>query len=74
MLQRFYKNTDGNIAVIFAVSLMALLLVSGAAIDMANISKKKSHFQGMADAAVLAAARSGEDDKDELLVIAKATL
>lgn len=74
MLKRLCRNTDGNIAVMFAVSLMVILLASGAAIDMANISKKKSHFQGMVDAAVLAAARSGETDKSKLLIVAKATL
>lgn len=74
MFTRFTKNTDGNMAVMFALSLMAILMASGAAIDMAKISKNKSHFQGMADAAVLAAARSGETDKAKLLVAAKATL
>jgi len=59
-------------AVIFAVSLMALMAGVGAAVDLSAMVKKRSGFQNMADAAVLAAARSGEVKRHKLQKVAKA--
>ena len=70
MFQKYLKNTSGNVAVIFAVSLLTLLVGVGAAMDLSSISAKKSNYQGLADAAVLAAARSGETTQAALELIA----
>lgn len=61
-------------AAIFAVCLMLLIVGAGAAIDFTAISAKKSKYQGMADAAVLAAAKSGEKKQKDLKKIALAAV
>jgi len=71
MLKRFIKNTSGNFAMMFAVGLVALMAGVGAAVDLNTMVSTRSSYQNMADAAVLAAARSGETDPDKLQKIAK---
>ncbi len=58
-------------ATIFAVSLMMLLMAVGSAVDLNYMSSKRADYQNLADLAVLAAARSGEEKKSELLKIAE---
>ncbi len=70
MLASFSKNISGNMAVIFAVSLMMLIAVIGAAVDMSAMVKQRAGYQHMADASVLAAARSGETKRKKLQKIA----
>ena len=70
MLNNYIKNTSGNMASIFAVSIMLLLMAIGTAVDLNYMSSKKTSYQSLADLAVLAAARSGETDLSELLDIA----
>lgn len=70
MFKKYFDNTSGNIAVIFAVSLMALLIGVGAAMDISSMTAKKTSYQNIADAAVLAAARSGETTQAALELIA----
>lgn len=70
MFKKYIDNTSGNIAVVFAVSLMALLIGVGAAMDINSMSSKRSTYQNLADAAVLAAARSGETTQSALELIA----
>ncbi len=62
MFKRFLRDIRGNFAVIVAVSLMALLLAIGVAVDVNGLQSKRSRYQSLADTAVLAAARSGETD------------
>ncbi len=62
----FFKDEQGNIAVTFAVCLFVLLLGVGVAVDFSGLSSKNSKYQNMADAAVLAASKSGEEDKEAL--------
>ncbi len=70
MLKSYFNNQTGNMAVIFAVSLMMIIAGVGAAIDFNAMSKQRSSYQNMADAAVLAAARSGETKRGKLRKIA----
>lgn len=70
MIKRFLKNTDGNFAIAFSVSLLVIMSSIGAAVDLAGISKMRSKYQSMADSGLLAAASSGERDVDTLLEIA----
>jgi len=71
MLKKFIKDTSGNFAIIFAISLLMLMAGVGAAIDLNAMVKKRSSYQNMADAAVLAAARSGETKRNKLRKVAK---
>ncbi|HFE39050.1 MAG TPA: VWA domain-containing protein [Gammaproteobacteria bacterium] len=71
MIKAFLKNNKGSVAPIFAVVILTLLAGVGAAVDFTNINAKKTSYQSMADAAVLAAAKSGETDQAKLLAVAK---
>lgn len=71
MLKRYIKNTSGNMSVVFAVSIMALIAGVGAAVDLSGMTSQKSRYQNIADAAVLAAAGSGETDPLVLKQIAQ---
>jgi len=74
MFKRYLKNTSGQVAVMFAVGAMTLLAGIGAAIDFNTIASKRSSFQNFADAAVLAAARSGKTEHADLLEVAKTSV
>jgi Flp pilus assembly protein TadG len=74
MLKRYLKDTGGNFAMMFGLVSTFLLLGVGAAIDYNGMRTTRSHMQNYADAAVLAAAGSGKEDKAELLKIAKDTI
>ncbi len=68
LFKEYRSNTAGNMAVTFAIGTTMLLTGIGAAVDYSIISKKKTEYQSIADAAVLAAARSGlgkKKDKDD---------
>ena len=51
----FLKNTSGNIAISFALSLIGLTLAAGSAIDFARWQDAQSELQSVVDAAALAA-------------------
>jgi len=70
MLKNYTTNQSGNMAMIFAISLMMLFAGIGAAVDFSAMVKQRSGYQNMADAAVLAAARSGETKRKKLQKIA----
>lgn len=53
MLNAFLRNERGNIAVLFSLALMPLLIAGGAAIDYSMAVGAKSELQGRLDAAVL---------------------
>jgi len=65
------KNEDGNVAIMFAVSTVAILVGLGVAIDTGLAQKTKIQLQNTADAAVLAAAKSGETDLAKLQALAE---
>lgn len=75
------KNTSGNMAIIFSLCLTLVFVAVGAAVDINMANNKKIEYQGLADSAVLAAARSGlgkKKDTDEfgnnMLKIAKSAV
>jgi Flp pilus assembly protein TadG len=54
MSKRSLKKSDsGNIAISFSLSVFAILLVAGGAIDYSNIVRQQTSLQSAADAAVL---------------------
>lgn len=73
-MQQFARDIRGNVAVMTAIVMGMLLLAVGAAIDYSRMSDQSGNMQNMADAAVLAAARSGEDDLEKLQKIAETVI
>lgn len=71
---RFVAGTRGNVAMMFALALPALVMVSLGAIDIHQASKVKANLQDALDAAALAAARSKYTDDDNLGRIGLAAL
>jgi Flp pilus assembly protein TadG len=59
--RRFICDCRGAIAIIFAVTIMVLMMAVGGAVDFATAYSSKSHLQSAIDAAAIAAARVGKD-------------
>jgi Flp pilus assembly protein TadG len=57
MLKRFLRDRDGNVAMIFAVSAVPLILAAGAAADYTKFYNQQEIVQDALDAAALAANR-----------------
>jgi len=66
MFKQFKKNTDGNVAMMFSVTVLTLVLGIGAAVDFSSASSRKQDLQDMIDAATLAAARANSVEVAEL--------
>lgn len=71
MLKRYIKDQSGQFAIMFAIAATMLLALTGIVIDGSSMQSTKSRNQSLADAAVLAAAISGEDDLSKLKKIAE---
>lgn len=56
LLKRFHKNEDGNIAMLFAGSIVVVVGCMGAAMDYSTLSNAKSRGQSIADQTALSAA------------------
>jgi len=54
--QNYLKNQDGNVAVMFSICLVGLLMGVGLAADYTSITREKNALQSQVDAAVFAAA------------------
>ena len=54
--KKYRSETDGNVAMMFAVTTLMLLTGVGAAIDYSNMTRAKNMLQAQVDAGVLAAA------------------
>ncbi|MES2906856.1 MAG: TadE/TadG family type IV pilus assembly protein [Pseudomonadota bacterium] len=63
-LKTFFDNTKGNVAIIFAIVLVLIIGVSGAAVDYSNLNKSRADAQNMADAAALAGSKAKAADED----------
>lgn len=70
-INRLVRDTSGNVAMMFAVLLVPILVAGGIAIDMYRASAVRSELAEASDAAVLSAARAKLLDPD--LTDAKAT-
>ena len=71
-LTRYRDEERGSLVVPFAISLVLLAGGVGVAMDMSRVVGQKEKVQGVADAASLAAARSGEKGNGQLRKIADA--
>lgn len=58
LASRLLRQTQGNVAMMFAMALPVLLMITLGAIDIHQASKVKANLQDALDAAALAAARS----------------
>jgi Flp pilus assembly protein TadG len=67
---RFMADCSGSFAAVFAITVTLLVLGVGVAIDTNAMHKSKAQMQDMADAAVLAASKSGETELTTLQGIA----
>lgn len=56
------NNESGNVGLIFAASIVPVVLLIGSAVDFGDASKKRATLQYAIDAAALAAARNVDDD------------
>ena len=72
LINRFRENESGTTAILFGVSLVAMLGAMGAAMDISRAVSEKSKVQSVADIASLQAARSLEGDDTQLLLGAQA--
>ncbi len=57
LARRFVRNEDGNIGLLFGLTLLPMLASAGAAIDYSRASQARSQLNAAADSAVLAVAR-----------------
>ncbi|MEM9599469.1 MAG: TadE/TadG family type IV pilus assembly protein [Pseudomonadota bacterium] len=73
-IHSFARDTRGNMAMMTAVMMGVAILGVGAALDFTLMTNQSNDLQNMADAAVLAAARSGEEDNAKLQKIAQAVV
>lgn len=60
-VKQWCQETRGNVAVLFALALVPILVVVGAAVDMSRQVNADRHLQSAIDAASLAGARAMED-------------
>lgn len=56
------NNESGNVGMIFAASIIPVVMLIGSAVDFGDASKKRATLQLAIDAAALAAARTVDDD------------
>ncbi len=63
-VKKFLKNDSGNVAMIFGIALIPLMLSVGAAVDYSRASSLQSKVAHATDAALLAAVASVIDDVD----------
>ena len=72
-LRSLGRDEDGNVALIFALALPAIALISLGAIELMNLSKDRNRLQDIADATALnAATQMRLAPNDQLLARAKA--
>ncbi len=64
MFKRFFKNEDGNFAVIMALALVPVMGAVGAGYDYSMMATKQVKLQKAADTALLAAARDANSSTE----------
>ncbi|WP_294643629.1 pilus assembly protein TadG-related protein [uncultured Aureimonas sp.] len=64
IIRSFGRATSGNVAMIFALTLPVIIVVSGMAVDTSQVEEAKWSLQSSADAAALAAAKQFGKTKD----------
>lgn len=71
--RRFYGNTSGGVAILFALAAVPFMLAAGAAIDFARMSAVQARLQTALDAGGLAAAASASLPDGERARLARST-
>ncbi|MDJ0919648.1 MAG: pilus assembly protein [Henriciella sp.] len=61
LIGTFRQNTNGNVAMIFGLSIVPMVAVAGFAVDFQNTTMKKNRIQVILDSAVLAAAKTKQN-------------
>jgi Flp pilus assembly protein TadG len=69
MKANFWKNTAGNVAIMFGLVSVPLLLVAGAAMDFSHASYVRTVLQGAADAAALVGGTTKDKSDAALQVV-----
>jgi len=69
--KKYLNNPDGNVAMMFAISLMVIFMGAGVAYDSFGTTKQFQHTQHLADMAALAAATSGEQELVDIQQVAE---
>ena len=69
-LYRFLKSNQGNVAMIFALSMFVIIGVTAAAVDMSKVMSNKSVAQDALDSAVVAAAIVQDNSEENLKKVA----
>ncbi|WP_206992719.1 MULTISPECIES: TadE/TadG family type IV pilus assembly protein [unclassified Hyphomonas] len=64
-IRRFKDETQGNIAIIFALMTIPLFLLMGFAIDLQQVNTAKNRVQFILDSAVIAGAREMQEGKND---------
>jgi len=57
-MRSFWKNSSGNVSMIFGLSAVPLFIAAGATIEYLNMSKARTEMQAAVDSAALAAANT----------------
>ncbi len=74
MFKRYLKDSSGQFAIMASLVVTMLVVGTGTAIDVNGLHRSKSDIQRLADAAVLAAANSREENVGKLKQIAQAAI
>ena len=64
LLERIKSDQSGNVGVMFSVSLVAIVVAAGVALDYGQMTKARDVLQSQVDAGVLAASSASMDDWD----------
>lgn len=71
LFKKFAKDFRGNTAVMFALTVVPLIIAIGASIDWVRVNRTQTVLQGAADAAAIAGSASGKTNDAELMAIVK---
>lgn len=72
--RRFLRARQGNVAMLFALSMPAVMMVGLGGVDVNRIYTVRAHLQDALDAATLAAARSSFTDDENITKVGLAAL
>ncbi|RZJ17597.1 MAG: VWA domain-containing protein [Brevundimonas sp.] len=72
--RRFLRARQGNVAMLFALSMPAVMMVGLGGVDVNRIYTVRAHLQDALDAATLAAARSNFTDNENITKVGLAAL
>jgi Flp pilus assembly protein TadG len=70
LLWKFSRNQSGNVAIIFSIAIVPMLILAGAGVDMIRANNVRTTLQSAADAAALAGGGSDSATTEELTLIA----